>query len=213
MADEWFYELNGNNHGPVSFEAIKKCRTEGDLNASSLIWKTGSESWRPLHEWTEFQDLDSVPPPKPIKHITVNSSIIGVLLTAPILEFIFVPFISSFIVAFMADSADQGFISKIFSEVSDMYRYEEIANHWLWLVVYIVIYSIFCSKDEEHLDKSLGADSDSATSAWAKYVVPVYVFHRAQRILRYYPKANWLDAHWVTILFILSIFMSNQTDI
>lgn len=200
MADEWFYELNGNNHGPVSSEAIIRRQAEGDLNASSLIWKVGSESWRPLHEWPEFKTFDSGPPPKPIRHITINSNIIGVLLTAPILDFIFVPLISSFIVGFM-------------DRASDMYLYEEVSTHWLWLVVYIVIYSIFCSKDEEHLDKSLGSDGVSATSAWAKYVVPVYVFHRAQRILRYYPKANWFDTHWVTIIFIISILIGYQAGV
>ncbi len=207
MADEWFYERRRENFGPISAEEIKRLRSEGEINPSTLIWKTGEEQWRPLHEWDEFKTSGSAPPPKPIRHITINSFIIGAVLTMPIMEYVIVPFTSSIFAGFMAGGSGDGFLASIISDFREGYLYEEIASHWLWLFVYVAVYSVFCTKDEEVLDKEIGPEDHMATSSWAKYVVPVYVFHRAQRILKMYPKAHWIEVHWVTIAFALSVIL------
>lgn len=64
----WWYNLNGQQIGPVSNEEISKLIKEGKLSADSMIWKQGMNNWMPVKH-TEYakRTNDFSSPPIPLK--------------------------------------------------------------------------------------------------------------------------------------------------
>ncbi|GEM_PF-1616579 len=48
--EEWFYEKNGEQHGPVTRDALKGLRLASEIGFSNLIWKQGMGDWAPFGE-------------------------------------------------------------------------------------------------------------------------------------------------------------------
>ena len=50
MASQWFYRVDGTEHGPVSSNAIRELAISGRLRPTDEIRKDGNEEWRPAGE-------------------------------------------------------------------------------------------------------------------------------------------------------------------
>ncbi|WP_299105612.1 SPFH domain-containing protein [uncultured Tenacibaculum sp.] len=63
---QYFYAVNGQQAGPVNYEALKGLFAGGSINAETLVWKQGMANWASLQSVPELQNLlGSVPPPLP----------------------------------------------------------------------------------------------------------------------------------------------------
>ena len=68
---EWWYEVNGQQTGPVKENEIKKMLADNVLTPKSFVWKKGQEKWTPISETTLMDILSSDMPPPFIPSITV----------------------------------------------------------------------------------------------------------------------------------------------
>ena len=63
---QYYYAANGQQAGPVNFEALKNLFAARSINAETLVWKQGMANWTSLQSVPELQNLlGSVPPPLP----------------------------------------------------------------------------------------------------------------------------------------------------
>ena len=63
---QYFYATNGQQAGPVNYDALKSLFGNRTINANTLIWKQGMTNWISLQNVPELQNLlGSVPPPLP----------------------------------------------------------------------------------------------------------------------------------------------------
>ncbi|WP_299156395.1 SPFH domain-containing protein [uncultured Tenacibaculum sp.] len=63
---QYFYAANGQQAGPVNYDALKSLFGNRTINANTLIWKQGMTNWSSLQSVPELQNLlGSVPPPLP----------------------------------------------------------------------------------------------------------------------------------------------------
>jgi hypothetical protein len=63
----YFYAVNGQQSGPVSFEKLKELFANRTINRDSLIWKQGMDNWAALKEIEELKSFlgGNTPPPLP----------------------------------------------------------------------------------------------------------------------------------------------------
>lgn len=47
MAKEWHYAKDGERHGPITSQQLKKLATSGDLQPTDLVWTEGNDEWKP----------------------------------------------------------------------------------------------------------------------------------------------------------------------
>ena len=47
MAKEWHYAKDGETHGPVTSQQLKKLATSGELQPTDLVWTEGNDEWKP----------------------------------------------------------------------------------------------------------------------------------------------------------------------
>lgn len=62
---QWFYSMLGTQHGPVSYENLKRLALSGQLPRDGLVWQEGWPDWRPA---STVEGLFPVPPPLPGGH-------------------------------------------------------------------------------------------------------------------------------------------------
>lgn len=64
---QYFYAVNGTQHGPVSFEQLQALFAGRTVNRDSLVWKQGMAAWTPLKEVDELKSFlgGNTPPPLP----------------------------------------------------------------------------------------------------------------------------------------------------
>lgn len=58
---QFYYNVNGNNAGPVSAEELVNLAKQGEINRDTLVWRQGYEDWKKLSE-SEI-DVSFLPPP------------------------------------------------------------------------------------------------------------------------------------------------------
>jgi len=61
--EDWFVAVDGEQQGPMGFEAIKALWDKGDITADSLVWNTRMSGWEPLNSVPEL--AKKLEPPKP----------------------------------------------------------------------------------------------------------------------------------------------------
>ena len=61
--EDWFVAIDGEQQGPMGFEAIKALWDKGDLSPDSLVWNTRMSGWEPLSAVPEL--AKKLEPPKP----------------------------------------------------------------------------------------------------------------------------------------------------
>jgi hypothetical protein len=47
MADQWYYEANGQQTGPVDLAELQRLAAAGQLQPTDLVWKAGMHQWAP----------------------------------------------------------------------------------------------------------------------------------------------------------------------
>jgi len=74
-AEEWFYAIGHERHGPVSFSALKAIADRAEVRPTDLVWKAGFEHWLPAAQIAELfpQIAQSCPPPLPIQQAQSNA--------------------------------------------------------------------------------------------------------------------------------------------
>ncbi|WP_420321084.1 SPFH domain-containing protein [Flagellimonas sp.] len=64
---QYFYAVNGTQHGPVSFEQMQSLFAGRTINRDSLVWKQGMANWTALKDVEELKSFlgGNTPPPLP----------------------------------------------------------------------------------------------------------------------------------------------------
>jgi hypothetical protein len=63
MDEWWFYQKDGQQHGPVGEEALRSMFASGELSPTTLVWKEGMDDWKPAGQVDWFVARRLVPPP------------------------------------------------------------------------------------------------------------------------------------------------------
>ena len=63
---QYFYAVNGTQHGPVSFEQLQALFAGRTINRDSLVWKQGMAAWTPLKEVEELKSFLGGNTPRPL---------------------------------------------------------------------------------------------------------------------------------------------------
>ncbi|MBP6600344.1 MAG: DUF4339 domain-containing protein [Verrucomicrobiales bacterium] len=63
MEANWFYEISGERHGPVTSEEILRLYGLGELKDSNLVWRNGLNDWITFSASELAPSLSSPPPP------------------------------------------------------------------------------------------------------------------------------------------------------
>lgn len=66
-AVNYYYAVNGQQAGPVTFDVLKGLFANRTINRDSLIWKQGMENWKALKDIDELKSFlgGNTPPPLP----------------------------------------------------------------------------------------------------------------------------------------------------
>ncbi len=66
MANQWYYNRDGEQQGPISDTDLRKLAADGSLNQDDQIWKEGMAEWRKAGAMKGlFADAKKMPPPIP----------------------------------------------------------------------------------------------------------------------------------------------------
>ncbi len=61
----WFYNLDGEQIGPVSHKDIMNLLEQNTVNADTLVWRASMDDWLPLQRVDELKFETQTPPPLP----------------------------------------------------------------------------------------------------------------------------------------------------
>lgn len=61
MSTQWFYNLDGQNHGPIDSSHLRALAADGTITTDTLIWKNGMNDWVPANKVKDL--FPSTPPP------------------------------------------------------------------------------------------------------------------------------------------------------
>ena len=66
---QYYYALDGQQAGPVSFDQLKTLFAARKINKDTLVWKQGLPNWSPLKDVEELKAFlgGNTPPPLPTK--------------------------------------------------------------------------------------------------------------------------------------------------
>lgn len=53
MTEQWYYEVNGNQNGPIDANELKNLALAGRLNQAN-VWKEGMKDWVPAHSISDL---------------------------------------------------------------------------------------------------------------------------------------------------------------
>lgn len=63
---QYFLGINGQQQGPLDFEAVKSAISTHQIDESTLVWKRGMANWSAIGEVAEFSEIfNNFPPPLP----------------------------------------------------------------------------------------------------------------------------------------------------
>ncbi len=79
---QWWYEFNGEQKGPVQDDEILKLIHHAILKNESLIWTQGFEQWKPI-KITKFAIYSKDTFPPPLQGEAVNNNIVWWLAFCP----------------------------------------------------------------------------------------------------------------------------------
>lgn len=71
--NQWHYNNNGQQTGPITTDELKAKIAAGELTRSSLVWKVGTTDWVEIGSLTELVTFIQQPPPLP-KSVTVAAT-------------------------------------------------------------------------------------------------------------------------------------------
>jgi DNA-directed RNA polymerase subunit RPC12/RpoP len=185
----WHYTLNGERHGPVTEDNIRKLLTEGRLNNEAFVWTEGFQEWLPISK-TKFyipagklprlsdcsnrpiHSLPGNPTPPPLTGAAVNNKVIWIAT--------FTPIWGGFLVYLIAKATDSN-----------------PKNLWF---CWPILNGILCLVDE-HILENAGHNTKKFSGLFA-WLIPVYLFKRARALkqsLSYF--IVWIVC-WIVSLFL-----------
>jgi hypothetical protein len=207
MSEKWLYEKDGTNSGPICSEELIMLLKSNEISLSTLVWREGSNDWKPYHLWKELERAQTEPPPKPIRYLVINPYIIAIITTIFAMEIFVNPFLSLVVSEALSINLGSDTASTMRSQASATMIYEKVSTSPAWVIAYFCIYSFLCHRDELLINRALPEKDAGNNWVWAQFIVPIYVFHRGQKILRSYPTANWIEAHWPTLIFFAGMLL------
>ena len=89
----WWYEMNGEQKGPVNDNEIMKLIKNGSLNKENLIWKDGMNKWVPIRI-TDFNAYFRTDVPPPLTGDAISNTIVWWLSFAPFLGIVVASFLA-----------------------------------------------------------------------------------------------------------------------
>jgi hypothetical protein len=180
---EWWYELNGEQRGPIDGFEVQTLIRNSILKRDNLIWKKGMDEWKPIY-YTEFGEYFKHDTPPPIVGEAVDNTIVWWLAFAPFIgQFLEGVFLSIFYPA--PEGGNLSFYTKYYSGFHQFWFVTLGLNIWL------------CLLDEKALKKAGHDTRGELGSAW---LIPVYLFKRA-KVLRQNNAYLWV---WL-VTFILTL--------
>ncbi len=156
-AAEWFYEEGGRRQGPVPERQIIEMIRSQRLGYGSSVWHKSLPDWARLSDTPFLAHLQNTAPP-PLLGSNVNNKVVWVLAFAPL--------IGRFLEAVLALLVH-----------SNEYAAERALNAGHFFYVSLAL-NIALSLLDERLLKRAGHDT-SKLRAW---LVPVYLYQRAQQL-------------------------------
>lgn len=54
---DWFYLEDGNQLGPLSFQAFRKVWLQGKVSDETFVWSEGMENWRKVQDLPGFKEV------------------------------------------------------------------------------------------------------------------------------------------------------------
>lgn len=51
---QWYYGLNGEQHGPVEVDEMRAMLASGMINGQTIVWREGMDQWRPMLQVPEW---------------------------------------------------------------------------------------------------------------------------------------------------------------
>ena len=186
----WWYEIDGENKGPVKDEDIIKMISSKYLKPENLVWKQGTEHWVNLKSST-FSEYFKNNNPSPVSGSAVNNNIVWWLAFAPLIGQILEGF---FLEMFYPEpSLDYDNLNSI--ENYTHYLTNTDFNAFWFITLALNFYLSY--RDEERFKKS-GYDT---TKLGTTFLIPVYLYKRAE-LLKQNNAYFWV---WI-ILFILTLY-------
>jgi hypothetical protein len=153
VEDGWYYAYKGQRLGPISGADVIKQIKAKRLDADTMVWRDGMPDWCAAKLSSLQKVFDAMPStPPPLIGEEVNNNIAWIIAFAPL--------ISVFIEAFAAATWQVPLLS-------------------LWWIAPL-LNSALCLADKKHLEMA-GQNTEGLT-AWAIFLVPVYLFMRADRL-------------------------------
>lgn len=174
---EWFYEANGEQQGPASYEHVVNLIRSAGITRGTPVWRRGFADWV-LVENSELAQYFANSKPPPLSGEHVDNTLTWVLAVAPLIGYVL-----EYIVADMLNANE-------FAADAAM----DDAKYWFITLALNVGLSYM---DEMRL-KAAGHDTSKfGGMAW---LVPVYLFQRA-KFLKQSPAYFWI---WIVcFVFIL----------
>ncbi|MFW5387867.1 DUF4339 domain-containing protein [Yersinia sp. 2542 StPb PI] len=175
---EWFYEKNGQRHGPIMETDMAVLITHGTLVATTLVWQQGWDEWIPLSTTVLSASLSQRRAPPALPSHNVSNTVIWILAFAPLIGFMLEAFIAG------ATTGDEDAAM------------ETLFSGQFWYITLLL--NIALSYWDERNLKKAGID----TSGYGKlaWFVPVYLWKRAQALTQK-PVYFWV---WV-VTYILTL--------
>ena len=62
---EWFYAIDGEQHGPFPEDELRQRFLDGELSDETWVWAEGMAGWSAAQTVPELQAMFSTPPPMP----------------------------------------------------------------------------------------------------------------------------------------------------
>jgi hypothetical protein len=159
----WFYEENGQRKGAVDEAGLVELIKSGKVTYGTSVWKKGFPNWLKIENTDLKAHLEEIAPP-PLAGDKVNNSVVWVLAFAPILGY----FLEFFVAGIVAGANGQSDLAATIAVNSGAY--------WYVTVILNVSLSYF---DANRLEK---AGHDTAKFGGMAWLVPVYLFQRAQNL-------------------------------
>ncbi len=72
MGSEWFYSHDGDRHGPVPIDEVRKLAADGRLGRDDLVWQEGMADWVPAGQVPGLLPPAAAPPPLPPRDVVAE---------------------------------------------------------------------------------------------------------------------------------------------
>lgn len=185
----WWYEINGEQNGPVKQDELVRQINIGILHSENLIWTQGAQNWVKVKD-SSFAVKKTAETPPPISGEAVNNTIVWWLAFAPLIG----QLLEGVFLELFYPEPDINYNSV--SSMENYTRYLTNTNFNAFWFVTLALNFYLSYRDEKKLVKA-GYDTSKIGSS---FLIPVYLFKRAE-LLKQNNAYFWV---WL-IMFVLTL--------